>query len=227
MLRRYSIISFCVVAVLLLVFIFVGLRSCKTSVEEPEVEVMDTADVLIRQVKKCSRLYTAEVDVHKIITHDDQLKLSGSIMSKPVGINMPFGKRKIAIPIDATLKAYIDFGDFSEANVERYGDRIEAFLPDPKIVLTQTKVHNEEIKRYVPLLRSDFSDEELAHFEALGRQDIIDKVPKTGIISMAQEGAANVLIPLLKQLGYKEENITVTFRKEFTIGDIRRMVEKG
>lgn len=227
MLRRYSIIFFCVVAVLLLVFIFVGLRSCKTSVEEPEVEVMDTADVLIRQVKKCSRLYTAEVDVHKIITHDDQLKLSGSIMSKPVGINMPFGKRKIAIPIDATLKAYIDFGDFSEANVERYGDRIEVFLPDPKIVLTQTKVHNEEIKRYVPLLRSDFSDEELAHFEALGRQDIIDKVPKTGIISMAQEGAANVLIPLLKQLGYKEENITVTFRKEFTIGDIRRMVEKG
>lgn len=227
MLRRYSIIFFCVVAVLLLVFLFVGVRSCKTSVEEPEVEVVDTADVLIRQVKKCSRLYTAEVDVHKIITHDDQLKLSGSIMSKPVGINMPFGKRKIAIPIDATLKAYIDFGDFSEANVERYGDRIEVFLPDPKIVLTQTKVHNEEIKRYVPLLRSDFSDEELAHFEALGRQDIIDKVPKTGIISMAQEGAANVLIPLLKQLGYKEENITVTFRKEFTIGDIRRMVEKG
>lgn len=227
MLRRYSIIFFCLVAVLLLVFLFVGVRSCKTSVEEPEVEVVDTADVLIRQVKKCSRLYTAEVDVHKIITHDDQLKLSGSIMSKPVGINMPFGKRKIAIPIDATLKAYIDFGDFSEANVERYGDRIEVFLPDPKIVLTQTKVHNEEIKRYVPLLRSDFSDEELAHFEALGRQDIIDKVPKTGIISMAQEGAANVLIPLLKQLGYKEENITVTFRKEFTIGDIRRMVEKG
>jgi hypothetical protein len=225
--HRLSIILYIILAAVILFLAFIGLRSFKMSSEEPEIVKIDTADVLIRQVKMCSRLYTAEVDVHKIITHDDQLKLTGSIMNKPVGIDIPFGKRKIAIPIDATLKAYIDFSNFSEVNVERYGDRIEVFLPDPKIVLTQSKVRNEDIKRYVPLLRSDFTDEELTHFEALGRRDIIDKVPKLGIMSMAQEGAANVIVPLLKQLGYKEENITVTFRKEFTIGDIRRMVEKG
>ena len=215
------------VVVLLLFFIVVQLVPQKTSSSDSQSEVVDTSEVLIRQVQKCSRLYTAEVEVHKIITHDDQLKLTGSVMSKPLGINIPLGERKIAIPIDATLKAYIDFSDFSEKNVERYGDRIEVFLPEPKIVITQSKIHNEEIKRHVPLFRSNFSDEELTHYEAQGRRDIIDKIPKLGILPMAQEGAANVLIPMLKQLGYKEENITITFRKNFTIGDVRRMLVNG
>jgi len=222
--RLFIILIFIAAATVVGVAI-IGSRSLKTTVDSGETDSLAAGEVFIRQVRECSRLYTAEVNVHKIITHDDQLQLTGSIMSKPVGIDLPLGERKIAIPIDATLKAYIDFSDFSESNVQRYGDRIEVFLPDPRIVLTQSKVHNGDIKKRVPLLRSDFSDEELTRYEALGRKDIIDKIPKLGIMPMAQEGAANVIIPLLKQLGYKEENITVTFRKEFTIGDIRRMVE--
>jgi p-aminobenzoyl-glutamate transporter AbgT len=44
---------------------------------------------------------------------------------------------------------------------------------------------------------------------------------------MAKENSARVLVPMLVQMGYKEENITVAFRKEYTVGDLTRILEKG
>ena len=34
-------------------------------------------------------------------------------------MKMPVGDRKIAIPMNVTLKGYIDFSDFSERNVRK------------------------------------------------------------------------------------------------------------
>lgn len=65
------------------------------------------------QIQKCNRLYTAEAHVHKIITHDDQLNLKGSLFKKDFNIHVPGSNRKVAIPMDATLKAYVDFSGFS------------------------------------------------------------------------------------------------------------------
>jgi len=39
-------------------------------------------------------------------------------------------------------------------------------------------------------------------------------------IAQAQESAARILIPILRRMGYEEQNITITFRKQFTFGDI-------
>ncbi len=202
-------------------------HSCKPSVIMAEAEEKDTIEILVNRISECSRMYTAEVSVHKLITHDDQLKLKGSLFSKPLDMNIPLSQRKIAIPIDATLKAYIDFSTFSASDVERNGERIEIFLPEPKIILTQSKVRNEDVKKYVPLLRSDFSDEELTNYSRQGRQQIIKSIPRLGLIPQAREGAANVIVPMLEQLGYKTENITITFRKDFTGDDILRMIEQG
>ena len=41
------------------------------------------------QIQKCSRLYTAEAQVHRIITHDDQLRLKGSILKNEFDISLP------------------------------------------------------------------------------------------------------------------------------------------
>ena len=38
---------------------------------EEKANVIDTIPVMVMQIQKCSRLYTAEAHVHKIITHDD------------------------------------------------------------------------------------------------------------------------------------------------------------
>ena len=186
---------------------------------------IDTVPMLVMQIQKCSRLYTTEYKMHKIVTHDDVVRLQGSLLKQNINIRLPLGDRKVAIPIDATLKAYIDFSGFSEANVEREGEKITILLPDPKVELTSSKVNQQEIRSYVSLMRAGFSDEEMSSYEQQGREAIIQSIPQLGIIEMARANAARALVPLIEQLGYREENITIAFRKEFKPYDIRRFLE--
>ena len=186
---------------------------------------IDTVPMLVMQIQKCSRLYTTEYKVHKIVTHDDVVRLQGSLLKQNINIRLPLGDRKVAIPIDATLKAYIDFSEFSEANVEREGEKITILLPDPKVELTSSKVNQKEIRSYVGLMRAGFSDEEMSSYEQQGREAIIQSIPQLGIIEMARANAARALVPLIEQLGYRDENITIAFRKTFQPYDIRRFLE--
>ena len=171
--------------------------------------VTDTVPSLVIQIQKCARLYTTEYHIHKIVTHNDILKLKGNILRKDIDIKLPLGERKIAFPMDATLKAYIDFSDFSESNVERNGD--------PKVVMTSSKINRDEVKEYVGLTRSYFTDKELSSYEQQGRQSILNSVSQLGIKQTAQENAARVLVPMLTEMGYKEENVTIAFRKSLDI----------
>jgi hypothetical protein len=207
---------------LLMVFLSVLLMLSCTDSPQPSQETapIDTIPMMVMQIQKCAKLYTAEVHVHKIVTHDDQMKLKGSFLQKEFNIILPVGQRKIAIPMDATLKASVDFSGFSAKNIKRHGDKIEVVLPDPKVELTSSKINHAEIKKQVSILRANFSDSEMANYENQGRAAIINDIPRMGIIPMAQASAANTIIPMIVAMGYPEENITVTFRKEFSITDL-------
>ena len=174
----------------------------------------DTVPMLIMQVQKCSKLYTAEYRVHKIVTHDDALRLKGQLMSKQFNLKVPLADRKIAIPMDAKIKAYIDFSEFSEQNIERSGNQITIILPDPQVVMTSSKIDQKNVKQYVGLTRAHFSDEELANYQQQGREAILQSIPDMGIEETARANAAKVLVPMLTQLGYEEQNITIAFRKD-------------
>lgn len=197
------------------------LLSCSKGKTPDGPEVIDTIPLLVMQIQKCSKLYTSEFRIHKIVTHDDKLQLNGSFFKKDFSINLPAGKRKVAIPMDATLKTYIDFTGFSEKNVRRQGKKIEITLPDPKVDLTSTKIDHKDVKQYVALTRSNFTDEELANYEQQGRQAIINDIARMDIMEQARQSAANTLIPLIEQMGYEDKDITVTFRKEFTPSEIK------
>lgn len=175
---------------------------------------IDTVPMLITQVQKCSKLYTAEYRVHKIVTHDDALRLKGQLMSKAFDVKLPLGDRKIAIPMDAKIKAYIDFSEFSAQNIERSGNKINIILPDPQVVMTSSKIDQKNVKQYVGLTRANFSDEELASYQQQGREAIIKSIPEMGITETAQANAAKVLVPMLKELGFEEQNITISFRQD-------------
>ena len=194
---------------------------------EEKVNVIDTIPVMVMQIQKCSRLYTAEAHVHKIITHDDQLNLKGSFMKKDFNIHIPGSNRKVAIPMDATIKAYVDFEGFSQKNVSRKGDKIEIILPDPKLVLTSSKIDHKAVKQYVSLTRSNFTDAELTQLEQQGRLSIINDIPNIDLMEQAQLSAANTLIPMLKDMGFKEENITISFRKKFSLQDLKGFISNG
>lgn len=203
---------------------FLFLCSCTHKKAEEKTAVIDTIPVMVMQIQKCSRLYTAEAQVHKIVTHDDQLKLKGSFLKNDFNISVPGSNRKVAIPMDATVKAYIDFKDFSAKNVNRRGDKIEIILPDPKVTLTATKIDHKGVKQYVSFVRRNFTDEELSQYEQQGRESIVKDIPQMNLMETARLSAAHTLIPMLTDMGFKEENIKVSFRKKFTLEDLKALM---
>ena len=227
--RKRLIIIACGIVIILITILLLTTKCSST--EKPQdapttlAQGIDTVPMLITQVQKCSKLYTAEYRVHKIITHDDALRLKGKLMSKAFDLKMPLGDRKIAIPMDAKIKAYIDFSEFSEQNVERNGDKITIILPDPQVVMTSSKIDQKNVKQYVGLTRANFSDEELASYQQQGREAIIKSIPDMGIEETARANAAKVLVPMLKQLGYEEQNITIAFRKQYSPKDWNELIK--
>ncbi len=217
-----------VVGLAIMLFAALALSSCGgKQPHEEEAAAIDTIPEMVMQIRKCSRLYTTECKIHKIVTHDDQLTMKGKFIGHDYNINLPLGQRKIAIPIDATVKAYVDLSAFTSDNVRKRGDKIEVVLPDPRIVVTATTIDHDMVKQYVPVLRRKFSSQELYNYTRQGRESIVGDIPKLGLVEHAQADAANIIIPIIMQLGYEEQNITVTFRKDFTPREIVSMVENS
>ena len=214
--RQLLFLAIGVVACLVVIGLVFGChrREKPASIQAGLAQGVDTIPMLIMQVQQCSKLYTAEYRVHKIITHDDALRFKGQLLSKSFDVKVPLADRKIAIPMDAKIKAYIDFSEFSEKNIERSGDKITIVLPDPQVVMTSSKIDQRHVKQYVGLTRAHFSDEELAGYQQQGREAILQSIPGMGIEETARANAAKVLVPMLTQLGYEEQNITIAFRKD-------------
>lgn len=208
----------CILSAICLIFVvsFFLTNGCTHEAEKPAEDTVriDTLSVMITQIKRCSRLNTAEVKVHKIITHDDVTNLSGKILGKEISIDLPTGKRKVAIPLYATIKASIDMGKITDQDIVRDGDRIEIFLPQPEVSITETHIDHDGVRQYVALTRSNFSDAELQSYEKKGRDAIQKDIPKLGIKEMARESAARQLVPIMQMLGFKDSNITISFRTD-------------
>lgn len=214
-------ITFCFVIVLCLSL----LSACRGKETKAEAVRVDTLS-LVMQVKECARLYTAEYEVHKLVLKDDPLRVKGNLFQRTFDVKVPIGERKVMIPLDVTLKAYIDFTGFGEKNVLRSGDRIVVTLPDPRVVVTSSRINHDEVKQFVSLTRSDYTSAELADFTRQGEDEILASVPQLGILEMARENAAHVLVPMLTRLGYDERNIVVSFRKDFTAADMPLLLER-
>lgn len=176
-------------------------------------EGVDTLGVLLSNIQQCSRLYTTEYRVHKVVACESDREVGALGVS--IGLNV-FGQRKVVIPMEATLKGYVDLGLLTADNIERQGRRITVTLPDPQVSLTATRIDHEGIRHYVTGFRDDFTDRELSLLEAQGRQAIIDEIPRMGIERAARASAARLLIPLIGRMGFNEADVTINFRRDFT-----------
>ena len=170
--------------------------------------------MLVRDIRKCSRLYTSEYNIRKIVTYSDEPRLKGKVLGHEVDMKMPVGDRKIAIPMNVTLKGYIDFSDFSERNVRKEGERIIVTIPQPQVIVASSKIDQAGIKEYVSMMRSRFSDAEMVEFEKQGRQSVINSIPRLDIKETAAVNAAKILIPMIVKMGYDEKMITIELRNE-------------
>lgn len=183
---------------------------------------LDSIPLLVTQIQRCSRLYTTEYRIHKLVSCESNRQISGLGFSFGLDI---FGDRKIIIPIDATLKGYIDMGLIRTQHIERQGDRISITLPDPEVMLTSTRIDHANIKELVTGFRDDFSDREMTDFEQQGRKAIIAEIPELGIERTARENAVRFLVPIISQMGFSEQNIIINFRRDYTPHDLIRRME--
>lgn len=199
-----------------------GLRDCSLPVRGQKADVdslsIDTVDVVMR-LRSQSRLYTSEYRIHKIVTHDDIMRFQGSFLGMDYDHTIHLGDRKIALPIDVTFKAYVDFSTFSERNVERHDSLVHIILPDPRVVLTASSVDHAGVRQYTSLFRSGYTDREMTELTTQGVESIIAGIGQTYIIERARESAARIIIPLMQQLGYRPDHVVVTFRQGLDLRD--------
>lgn len=204
---------------LALLFMSCG-RGENTDIEEERA--IDSIPLLVTQIQRCSRLYTTEYRIHKLVSCESNRQISGFGIS--FGLNV-FGDRKIIIPIDATLKGFVDMSQVKDHHIEREGDKITVTLPDPQVMMTSTEIDHENIKEFVTGFRDDFTDQEMATFEAQGRKAIINEIPDLGIERTAREDAVRILVPIITQMGFREQDITIQFRTDYNPHDLIRRME--
>lgn len=201
----------------------------KRDAQTNEVQAPTAADSvrrLVMTVRSSARLYVTEMQVYKLVTNTDEPVLTGQVLGMPVNMPARIGKRRVLIPLDVTIKAYIDLQHFDERNVERTDSTLIVTLPDPQVVITASKIDNKGIRQYVDMARSRYTDAEITALARQGEDSIARHMAHYGIEREAQRSAANQLLPLLQQMGYKESQVTVRFKKTFTDNDFVRMTRR-
>ncbi len=198
---------------------------CAGNEEKQETISRSTLPQLISQIQKCSKLYTTEFKVHKIITYYDNKSINGSLLGMKINSELPMSQRKIAIPMDATLKTYIDLSNFNEYNISLDGDKMVIMLPEPSVTMTSSKIDHKNIRRHVDFLRGKFTDEELTRIENNGRNAMIEEMSRMDIMEKAQQSAAKTLLPIIAKCGYNCQNVTITYGAVTRKKDLRTLLE--
>ena len=163
---------------------------------------VDTTAQMVNQINLCSRLYTSEYKIRKIILFNDPAAISFNFLNKVYKIGLPLGQRSVAIPVTATAKTYVDLSKITKDNIKRNGQKLEIVLPDPQVMLTATKIDHTHIV-----------------------QDIINSMGKLNILEDARTSAARQLVPIVTAMGFDEHNITVTFRNGLTVRELSKLIK--
>ncbi|RHP62412.1 DUF4230 domain-containing protein [Bacteroides sp. OF04-15BH] len=173
---------------------------------ESAIEQADSATVVLR-LQQCSRIYSTEYKIHKIITNRDQMKLEGNIINRKVDMPIPSGTRKIAIPIDVVIKGYTDLSQISEKNIKVEGKKISIILPDPQFAVTAVKIDRKNIAQTAELMRSRYQEQDINRLTRQGVNSLHKDLPWNEFLETARSNAAYTLFPILQAMGFKEIHI--------------------
>lgn len=200
------------ILVLSILATLVWLNSCNQAQEQQAnaTPKVDVAATLVQNISSCSRLYTNECQIHKIVSFNDKKELECEIFSNKMSIGA--GTRKVAIPMDVTVKAYIDFSEFNASKLKIDSNRVYVELPDPKIEITASNIDHTGIREYTTGLRQKFDEEEIQTYVQKGMDDIIAQLPGMGLVEHAKLSAVRLLNPIIAQLGYSDTDIHIGFK---------------
>lgn len=185
---------------------------------------MDTTAHLVMQISRQAKLYTSVCQVHKVILYSDDKHLGGKFFGQEFDFKISGGDRKVAIPIDVTLKGVVDFSNFDATNVERIDSVLVITLPDPEITLTSSRIDHKGVRQFVGITRSKFGMEEITKLARQGEDTIAAHLGRYGIIERTRQSMVRQLMPILGTMGYDETKVIIRFRKNFTEPEFMRFV---
>lgn len=165
-----------------------ALTGCSRAPQAQEPDVLE-------QIRECSRIYTSEFQITKII------------------VDRSNDKRIIALPVRAVAKSYVDLGDLTAADVSINGRNIDVTMPEPRVEITATRIPADGICSRVALFRRDFSDSELTRLQQQGRDSLRAELPGLGLEDAARRSAALTLTHMLTNLNFRQIKITAKSAK--------------
>lgn len=216
-----------VMLVAIAVAVIWGVRTCNSYQAQQKAEEMqrERRDSTIRAVINChSRLYTAEAKSRKTITYTSDNTFKVKIAGMEKNIKLPLGRTEATIPVIVTYKAYIDLQRVTAADFHVSGDTtIVITLPDPVIVETAVAIDHDQEKMKKQWLAKSLTYEQYQSLVRKAKDEAWEELSindQTNIIETAKVSATDILLPQLRQLGFK--NIRIDYREDFDIMDIIR-----
>lgn len=171
---------------------------------------------IAESIVQLPKMYTVECVVDKLILIDENRSWT-------------IGDRKMLIPVEAVLKAGIDFGKIPKEQVivNKKNRSIKIYLPDADIHIESTSINYKEIKTYSGIFRSQFTRKEQEQYFKQGRDSIVLAIPNLGIISTARENALQLLYNLLEEIGFDKANIEIVYKDDlkYTMADVENSIK--
>ena len=97
-------------------------------------------------------------------------------------------------------------------------------LPNPKVIVSSSKIDEKGIRQYIDLTRSRYSSAEVVAFAKQGEDSIVKHLDQTDILKSAERSAAQVLLPMLHRMGYDESQVVIRFDKNPTPQNVESLI---
>lgn len=189
------------------------LQGCRSVAE-------DKRSLALSALENTPRLYVVQYNVHKILTYEDLSTLDGQLLGEKFSIPI-VGDRKIALPVDATIKGYIEFNG---STVDEVDDKIIVTLPEPRLEMTSSIVDYDREKQYLSWNRFSFSEEEKESLLKTGKKKILQSLNRRDVMDRSRKSAFNALLPILEGCGYAPENVVIRFVDDDKIDALKESV---
>lgn len=173
----------------------------------------DKSSMALSSIERTPRLYVVQYNVHKILTYEDVSTLEvldGNPLWGKLSIPI-LGDRKIALPVDATIRGYIEFDGTS---VEEVDGKVVVTLAMPQLEMTSSVVDYDREKQFLSWNRFSFSEEEKETILRTGKRKILQEMKWSDVMDRSRKSAFNALLPILEGCGYAPENVVVRFVDE-------------
>lgn len=95
------------------------------------------------------------------------------------------------------------------------------------MTLTATTIDHEQVKEKVSWLRTRFSDEERSRIEQQGRTAIVKSLKQMNLTESARQSAVQQLMPMLRQMGWSDDDVVITFRDDLGNSPFETLIRKN